>query len=141
MLNPNGNGEFELGFVVGYQSPICGGTPNNPLSSPALFNYRMNSNGAESCHTFTSVSPTPGDWEDLKVYHFSYGWSSFWEGTNLQLSGVPLTWGLGQGAVNMERGGVHDRGEAYFRFINEFHNEDGWTYTDDLRSPLTTIPG
>lgn len=137
VFSPTHNGFYEFGYVVGWST--CSG---NHYSNATVFSVWKPNSGSGDCTVWGGTHPSSG------VFHHFRGsdvnanthWGGYLDGTAFQPDGVDLDFARGFGGVNTERGHPDDSGFAEFDNIEEYHDGNGWTVTNDLDQVVDIDP-
>jgi len=136
----NGSGSFEFGYLIGYSN--CPGFQGHYYVHPHRFWWAMYSTGAfRGCGVFSGSVPE-GTYQTFRGSdeNGNYYWGAWYNGTNLQPSGVKLDFNQGMNGAGMERALSSDSGYSRFNQLSEYHDGNGWSYFDDLRVGVNRDP-
>lgn len=147
MNNASYNGSFEVGYMVGWSDPSnhsapCAGLDDKLFSRPVMFNWRIHLNGTSACTAWPNSQPTPSTDHEFKVADTDANqyWNSYYDGSALQPNGIYMGWSQGWGEVNMERGTANDTGYGRWLQDEEYHANNGWTYTENVHQTTHEDP-
>ncbi|MFT4080993.1 MAG: hypothetical protein QM638_00255 [Nocardioides sp.] len=137
----NLTGSFEFGYLIGYSN--CSPYRNHFYTEPTLFFWAINSDGSlVSCGVFSDRHPTSKQYDAFRVSDTNGNtyWGSYFNGNELQSSGVDMNFSKGYNWVATERGAAADDGYTRFNNLAEYHDSNGWTSWDNAVGRYDTDP-
>jgi hypothetical protein len=137
VFSPSYNGFYEFGYVLGWST--CSG---NYYQDPTVFSVWEPNSGRIDCTVWGSNHPSDGQTHNFRASDVNANtyWGGYLDGDALQPDGVNLDFARGHGGINMERGHPNDSGYADFQDIEEYHDGNGWTFTDDIDETVDIDP-
>jgi hypothetical protein len=143
VFSPTHNGVYEFGWFRGWwgTDPCSGVDHGHFYVNATVFSVWEPNSGSGGCTVWGDNHPTStfhlfrGSDIDANTY-----WGGYLDGVALQPNGVNLDFARGYGGVNMERGHPDDSGFAEFDNINEYHDGNGWTVTNNLDQTFDNDP-
>lgn len=132
ILSPSFNGHFEFGYFRGWIQG-CEGTAH--FDRPTVFAHWNPNTGSTGCRVFEAQHPSDNQTHLFRASDVNADrlWGGWLDGDELQPNGVELDFTRGWGVINTERGHPNDSGSAEFSNIEEYHDSNGWTYTNGLQ--------
>lgn len=125
-------GSFEYGYVIGWS--FCPGEGYDHHQNPTEFWWSVTDNGNTDCHIWDQRHPNSGQSDNFRVSDINANsyWGSYFNGNELQPSGVNMDFSHGISFIGAERGHSNDNGFARFDDLTEWHTSDEWSHWDHL---------
>jgi hypothetical protein len=140
IFSPSLAGWFEFGYLVGYSN--CAGYTDFFYENPTLFYWSRTNSGTTRCRVWENRHPVSGQYDAFRASDINSNtyWGSYLNGEERQPDGVNMDFARGWNYLGMERGHRDDGGFARFNELQEYHDGNGWTRSDDLSPCCETDP-